>query len=167
MPDIPAPSTETLSSDERAAWDTAVGYYDRNLADRDLLSGKGMEDIKTALAAEDLASAAIGPELRAVLERAAPIYRRRFWTAHDRSNREWIAATVDRLRTIEKEIVGAQERMYGRAWFAAPVRVDIVSIGRAYTSLFPTHATVSPAEGPLTGLTGVEMVLTEGAAGLM
>jgi hypothetical protein len=161
MPDLPAPLTETLSAEDRAVWDAAVEYYDRNLADRDLLTGRGMERIKTALAAEDLASDAIGSELRAVLERVAPIYRQRFWSAHDRSNREWIQATADRLRSIEKEIVSAQARMYGRPWFDAPVRVDIVWIGRAYTSLFPTLATVSPGEGPLTGWTSVEMVLHE------
>jgi hypothetical protein len=161
MPDLPAPLTTTLFGEERAAWEAAVDYYDRTLADRDLLGDLGMMRIKIALAAEDLASEAIGAELRAVLERVAPIYRQRFWAAHDRSNREWIQETVERLRTIEKEIASAQERMYGRAWFDAPVRVDIVWIGRAYTSLFPTHATVSPAEGPLTGWTSVEMVLHE------
>jgi hypothetical protein len=161
MPDLPVPLPETLSSEERAVWDEAAAYYDRNLASRDLLMGRGMEEINSALAAEDLGSAAVGAELRAILERTAPIYRRHFWPAHDRSNREWIQATVERLRTIEKEIVGAQMRLYGRAWFTAPVRVDIVWIGRAYTSLFPTHATVSPAEGPLTGWTGVEIVLHE------
>src|SRR5262245_19523622 len=161
MPDEPTPNIETLSKEERAIWDAAVDYYDRTLADRDLLTGMGMERIKTAIAAEDLASAAIAPEMRAVLERVAPIYRQHFWGAHDRSNREWIQMTADRLRTIEKEIVSAQSRMYGREWFNAPVRVDIVWMGRAYTSLFPTHSTVSPAEGPVTGWTSVEMVLHE------
>jgi len=160
-PDLPSPLPSTLSIEERAIWDEAVDYYDRNLANRDLLVGKGMEEIKTALAAEDLASDAVGPELRTILERVAPIYRRHYWSEQDRSNREWIEATVERLRTIEKEIVSAQSRLYGRPWFTAPVRVDIVWIGRAYTSLFPTHATVSPAEGPLRGWTGVEMVLHE------
>ena len=142
-------------------WDEAVDYYDRHLANRDLLMGQGMEDIKTALAAEDLASAAVGAELRTILQGVAPIYRRHYWPAHDRSNREWIQATVEQLRTIETEIVIAQTRLYGRPWFTAPVRVDIVWVGRAYTSLFPTHATVSPSEGPLTGWTSVEMVLHE------
>jgi hypothetical protein len=155
------PPTATLTVEERAIWDAAVDYYDRNLASRDLLTGMGMEAIKSALAAEDLASDAVGAELRAILERVAPVYRRHFWPAHDRSNREWIRATADRLRAIESEIVAAQVRMYGRSWFTKPVRVDIVAIGRAYTSLFPTHTTVSPAEGPLTGWTGVEMVLHE------
>ena len=161
MPDIPVPTPPTLSADERAAWDAAVEYYDRDLADRDLLGGMGMPQIKMALGAENLAANAIVAEHRAVLERIAPVYRQHFWPAHDRANREWIAATVERLRTIERDIVSAQERMYGRPWFNAPVRVDVVAIGRAYTSLFPTHATVSPNEGPLTGWTSVEMVLHE------
>ena len=161
VPDMPAPLPSTLSVEERAAWETAVDYYDRTLASRDLLTGMGMMQIKTALAAEDLASSAVGVELRAVLERAAPIYSKHWWPAHDRSNREWIRDTAERLRTIEKEIVSAQAQLYGRPWFAAPVRVDVVWVGRAYTSLGPTHATVSPAEGPLTGWTGAEMVLHE------
>jgi hypothetical protein len=161
MPDIPVPIPSTLSVEERAIWDGAVEYYDHNLADRDLLNGMGMAQIKIALGAENLAATAIAADHRAVLERVAPIYRQHIWPAHDRANRDWIAATVERLRTIENDIVTAQERLYGRPWFSAPVRVDIVAIGRAYTSLFPTHATVSPNEGPLSGWTGVEMVLHE------
>lgn len=159
--DLPAPLSAPLSGEERAAWDSAVDYYDRNLADRDLLTVVSMMQIKLALAAEDLGSDAIGAELRAVIERAAPIYRRHYWPEHDRSNREWIQATADRLRTIEKEVVTSHERLYGQPWFESPARVDIVWVGRAYTSLNPAHATISPAEGPLTGWTSVEMVLHE------
>src|SRR5215471_15564181 len=128
-PDLPTPLPSTLSRDEQAIWDEAVGYYERVLANRDLLTGRGMEDIKTALAAEDLASNAVGVDLRSVLSRVAPIYRRHFWSVHDRSNREWIQNTVDRLRTIEAEIVREQSRLYGRPWFTAPVRVDVVWVG--------------------------------------
>jgi hypothetical protein len=159
---LPAPLTAPLSDEERATWDAAVDYYDREVADRDLRAGRGMTSIKRALATEDLADPAIGPELRGVLERAAPVYRRHFWPGHDRANREWMRATGDLLRTIEREIVSRHERLYGRPWFSSPVRVDIVWVGRAYTTLDPvTHATVSPAEGDLTGWTGVEMVLHE------
>jgi hypothetical protein len=159
---LPAPLAGELSPDERAAWDAAVGYYDRELADRDLRSGRAMTPIKRALAAEDLQADAIGSELRAVLERAAPVYRRHFWPAHDRANRDWIQATTDRLRTIEREIVASHERLYARRWFDAPVRIDITWAGRAYTTLNPTtHAAISPAESALTGWTSVEMVLHE------
>jgi hypothetical protein len=160
---LPAPLTAPFSDAERAAWDAAVDYYDRTVADRDLRAARGMTEIKRALANEDLAAEAVGQDLRAVLERAAPVYRRHFWTAHDSANREWIRATSDLLRSIEREIVAQHERLYGRPWFSSPVRVDIVWIGRAYTTLNPvTHATVSPAE--MSGLThwaGLEMVLHE------
>jgi hypothetical protein len=160
---LPSPLTGQLSQEERAAWDAAVRYYDRELADRDLRTGRGMTAIKLSLAAENLSADAIGSDLRAVLERAAAVYRRHFWPAHDRANRDWIRATSDLLRTIERDIITSHERLYGRLWFASPVRVDIVWVGRAYTTLNPvTHATVSPAEGSgLTGWTGVEMVLHE------
>jgi hypothetical protein len=159
---LPAPLAAELSQDERAAWDAAVRYYDREMADRDLRTGRGMTPIKRALADDNLAADAIGPALRAVLERTAPVYRRRFWPAHDRANRDWIQATTDLLRTIEREIVVSHERLYARPWFATRVRVDIVWAGRAYTTLDPTtHAVVSPAESALTGWTSVEIVLHE------
>jgi hypothetical protein len=160
---IPVPLTAQLSEEERAAWDAAVDYYDRDIADRDLRAGRGMTQIKRALAAEDLATDAVAQDLRAALERVAPVYRRHFWPAHDRANRDWIQATAGLLRTIQLEIVASHERLYGRPWFESPVRVDIVWVGRAYTTLNPTtHATVSPSEGSgLTGWTGVEIVLHE------
>jgi hypothetical protein len=133
------------------------------LADRDLRIGREMTSIKRSLAAEDLAGEGVGAELRAVLERAAPVYRRHFWPEHDRSNREWIRATSDLLRGITQEIVTSHERLYGRPWFSSPVRVDVVWAGRAYTTVHPvTHATVSPSEGSgLSGWTGVEIALHE------
>ena len=160
---LPSPLSADLSEDERQAWDAAVRYYDRELADRDLRGGRDMTFIKRALAAEDLSAPAIGPELRSMLEGAAPIYRRYHWPGHDRANQEWIQTTARLLRSIERDIVQMHERVYGRSWFASPVRVDIVWVGRAYTTLNPvTHATVSPAEGGgVTGWTGLEMVLHE------
>jgi hypothetical protein len=157
------PLAAPLSEEERAAWDAAVAFYDRELADRDLRAGAGMTAIKQALAEDDLSAAAIGPKLRAILERAAPVYRRHFWPAHDRANRDWIRATHDLLRTIERDVIASHQHLYARPWFASPVRIDIVWVGRAYTTLNPmTHATVSPAEGAgLTGWTGLEMVLHE------
>jgi len=158
---LPAPLTASFTDEERAAWDAAIGFYDRNIADRDLRFGYDMADIKIALADGRLDADVISSAHRATLQRAAPIYRRHFWPAHDRSNREWIAATSERLRLIARDIVPTLERLYARPWFTAPVRVDIVWVGRAYTSLKPTHATVSTAESALKDWTSVEIVLHE------
>jgi hypothetical protein len=161
---LPAGWSAQLTESERATWDAAIDYYDRNLADQNLLTSWPMTQIKRALAADDPASDALGSDLRHVLDRAAPIYRRHGWPLHDRANRAWLRDTVERLRSIEREVVTSHERLYGLPWFTSPVRVDVVWSGRAYTSLNPvTHATVSPAEGAgaVTGWGGVEMVLHE------
>lgn len=158
---LPAPLTAPFADEERTAWDAAITFYERNIADRDLRFGYDMAHIKIALADGRLDADVISSELRTTLQRAAPIYRRHFWPAHDRSNREWIAATSKRLRDIARDIVPTLERLYARPWFTSPVRVDIVWVGRAYTTLNPTHATVSTAETVLKDWTSVEMVLHE------
>jgi hypothetical protein len=158
---LPSPLTAPLNDDERRAWEAAIAFYDREMADRDLRTGRGMTEIKLALLDGRLDAAAFGADLRGVLERTAPIYRRHFWPAHDRSNRDWIKETSGRFRSIAREIVPSLERLYARPWFASPIRVDIVWVGRAFTTLEPTHTTVSPAEGGVTGWTAVEMVLHE------
>ena len=48
--DLPAPLSAPLAPDEREAWESAVEYGDRNLADRDLLADLSMMRIKLALA---------------------------------------------------------------------------------------------------------------------
>ena len=158
---LPAPLTAPFTDEERAAWEAAITFYERNIADRDLRFGYDMSHIKIALADGRLDADVISSELRATLQRAAPIYRRHFWTAHDRSNREWIAAMSERLTLIARDIVPTLERLYARQWFTSPIRVDIVWVGRAYTTLNPTHATVSTAESALKEWTSVEIVLHE------
>jgi hypothetical protein len=163
IPALPQPLSAPLSDDERKTWDAAIGYYEGALASEDLRTGRGMTAIKRALADERLDAPAIAPELRAVLESAAPIYRRYYWAAHDRSNRAWIDDIVGRLRSVERELVPALERAYARPWFSAPVRVDVTWVGRAYTTLQPTHTVMSPAEPNMTGWLGLEIVLHEAA----
>ena len=163
IPALPSPLTAPMTDAEHQAWDAAVIYYQTNLADRDLRTGRDMTAIKRALAGERLDAAAIAPALRTVLDAAAPIYRRYFWPQHDASNRAWIADVTGRLRSVEKPLIPALERVYAREWFPAPVRVDVTWIGRAYTTLQPTHTVVSGAEPNMTGWTAVEIVLHEAA----
>lgn len=143
---LPAPLDAPMSAEERTAWDAAIDYYDKQLASRDLLFGEGMTALKTALAAGDLAGAAVGAELRSVLESVMPIYRRYLWPEHDRANRAWIAATVDRMKAIAPDTIPRLEKLYGVSWFSSPVRADIVWVGNwagAYATTRPPHATIS------------------------
>lgn len=163
---LPAPLNANMVPEERAAWDAAIDYYDREVASRDLRTGRGMTGIKLALADENLSSDAIETGLRETLERAAPVYRRHFWPAHDAANRAWIKDTADRFRTIAPEMTRSLERLYGN-WFTSPVRIDVVWVGRAYTTIGPTHSTISPAEKVLTGWTSVEIALHEASHDLI
>jgi len=70
---LPGPLKEDgMSLEERKAWTAAIDYYDSRLAAKDLLFGDGMYATKMAIADGDLSRPAIGSELRAILEAAAP-----------------------------------------------------------------------------------------------
>ncbi|MCA1651459.1 MAG: hypothetical protein LC753_14690, partial [Acidobacteria bacterium] len=151
-------------TEERTAWDHAIEYYDRQIAPHDLLFGDGMMAVNAALMAGDLTRAAVGPELRAVLESAAPVYRRHFWPAHDRINQTWITETSERVRTIAPDTVPRLEKLYGVTWFSTPVRIDVVWVGNrqgAYTTDEPPHATISSGDPDNKAWTGAEIVFHE------
>jgi hypothetical protein len=160
IPALPAP-LPSLPESDRAVWDAAVDFYVAQMADRDLRTGDGMTAIKHALAAERIESPAIEPALRAALESAAPVYRRHYWPAHDASNRAWIAATNQRWEAVQGEVMPRFARLYMRPWFQSPVRVDVVWVGRAYTTTGPTHTVFSPAEPRMADWAAVEIVLHE------
>lgn len=161
---LPSPLDAPMTTEERASWDRAIEYYDRQVASRDLLFGEGMVDLKAALTAGDLTRSAVGAEMRAVLESAAPVYRRHFWPAHDRTNSAWIAATAERMRTIAADTVPRLEKLYGVPWFSIPVRIDVVWVGNrqgAYTTDEPPHATISSGDPENTAWTAAEIVFHE------
>jgi hypothetical protein len=161
---LPAPLDAPFTPEERRAWDAAVDYYDTQVASRDLLFGRGMLQLKTALAAGDLASPAVRAELRAVLESVTPIYRKHFWPAHDRVNRAWIQATSESVRSIAPEVIERLTRLYMAPWFKDVARIDVVWVGNrqgAYTSEGPTHAVISSGDVANTGWTAAEIVFHE------
>jgi len=162
---LPAPLDGPLTAAERTVWEAAIDYYDKQIASRDLLFGRGMEALKTALVAGHLASEAVGKDLRTVLESAAPIYRRYFWPAHDRANRTWITATADRMNAIAPGTIDKLEKLYGVKWFSSPVRADVVWVGNrqgAYTTDGPpAHATISSGDTSNVDWTAIEIVFHE------
>ena len=161
---LPAPLEAPMSPEERKAWEAAVTHYDEHVASRDLLFGKGMVSLKDALADGNLSSDAVGKELRDVLEAATPVYRRHFWTAHDRANRAWIGQTSEKLKMVAPNVVKRLEQLYGVPWFTSPTRVDVVWVGNrqgAYTTNGPTHVVISSGDPENTDWTSVETVFHE------
>jgi len=86
---LPQEPSASLTTEEQAVWAEAVDFYDRTIASRDLLFDDDLTKIKIALgeAGDALDSAPIDERLRSILLRAAPIYRKYWWDAHDAVNR--------------------------------------------------------------------------------
>jgi len=161
---LPHPLTAPFTPAERAIWDQAVHYYDAQIADREPLSGQGMQGIKAALVSGKLDDPAIDKELRATLEAAGPVFHKYFWPEQDRVNRAWIAATIERVKAIAPEVIPRLEKTYDSKWFSTPVRADAVWVGHwgtAYTSTNPPHSVLSSTDPPAQDWSGAEVVFHE------
>jgi len=169
---LPQEPMVSLTADEQATWNEAVTYYDRNIASRDLLFDDDLTHVKVALgdADDQLSNVRIDPAVRSALLDAAPIYRKHWWTEHDVANRTWIALVSRQTRTVAAPIIERLTGLYGVRWFALPVRVDVVRVGKsqgAYTSINPRpHIVVASADSSYDGWSGTEMLFHEASHAL-
>jgi hypothetical protein len=162
---MPAPAE--LNAAERGTWDEGVAFYRDRYMDRDLIFDQGMVAINNTLrvvaGTASLGAAPLDPELKATLERLAPIYRAHWWPAHDAANSAWIAAVEPLLRRHGAALSRRIAASYGRSWPEAPIPVDLsVTAGPvgAYTTSPPTHTTIAPGPG-YGGLASLEMLFHE------
>jgi hypothetical protein len=158
-----------------AAWNDAVQFYKTNVIGRDLLFDRGMNRIDTALASADSPlrddTAALDKNLRTILNAAAPIYRARWWPAHDRANRFWIRATVPLVDELSARLTQQIATAYEVQWPAAPVRVDVAVYANwagAYTwGTNPIHTLASSTNAGYQGFAALEMLFHEASHGLV
>ncbi len=160
---------------EIRAWQDAVAFYSKDLASRDLLLNGDMEIINNQLSAMEICPDLEGktspgckfglrPDLVEALERAAPVYRTHWWARHDRANREWIAAVTPLIEQMGVELSSRLADVYQRPWPSGRMRVDVVWYGGpfgAYTSLEPTHITISSHDSRNRGIYGYEVLFHE------
>lgn len=132
-------------------WRRAVDYYRGSLAKKDMLS-REMEVINNSLSDRETATSLEGsglePALVAVLQEAAPEYRKRWWQEQDRANRTWIEAVRPLVQKYGPALTRELATAYGASWPASPIRTDVAEYANwagAYTTLDPTHITVSSA----------------------
>lgn len=161
-----------LTDGEQVTWDAAVAYYDRELASKDLLLDDGLTAINNELAgAGTLAGLSLAADHRHALETAAPIYRQYWWADHDVANRAWITDVARRTTPVAPQIIERLTGLYGVKWFDAPVRVDVVRVGKsqgAYTAVNPrVHIIVASADASYAGWAGTEMLFHESSHGLI
>ena len=162
------------------AWHDAVAFYAKDLARRDLLLNGDMQNINDRLAdmetCPDLdgktspsCKSGLRPELIETLQRAAPVYRAHWWPEQDRADREWIAQVSPLVRRMGVELSGQLADIYQRTWPSNRLRVDVVWYGGpfgAYTSLSPTHVTISSHDPRNRGVYGFEVLFHESSHAL-
>lgn len=169
-----ADELNTLSAVEKSSWDAAVSFYQKSLASRDLLFDDGMIAIKNNLedaeASADLAGVEIPAELKAVLLKVAPVYRKHWWAKHDRQNRQWTADLQALIAKYGEGIASSLGKIYQVPWPTQPVRVDAVAYANwagAYTSRGPTRPTISTTGPSNQGPAALEIVFHETSHGLI
>ena len=85
-----------LTASERNIWTEAVSAYASDISKKDLVFDEPSTRLTKALAEagdeRSLESASIDAATAAILQRAAPIYRKAWWPKHKEANRAWVSA---------------------------------------------------------------------------
>lgn len=148
-------------------WRAAVEYYRREMATLAPLSEQAAavnNRLASAESRDDLPPDGLAAELAAALRRAAPAYRRQWWPEHDRANRAWIAAVQPLLENYGESIRHDIAHAYQAEWPAGAIRVDVSAYAGehgAYTTLRPTHITISSIDAGYRGTAALEMLFHE------
>ena len=157
---------DDMTNADRSAWNEGIAFY-APYAKRDLLFDEELVKIKVALRTVEtntsLDGVVIDAGVKATLERLMPIYRKHWWPAHDRTNREWIAAA----RTLVDQYGAALNAAIARAYGVTPenpVWVDVAVYAHpvgAYTTTSPTHVLISSTDPGYSGYAALEMLFHE------
>jgi len=156
-----------MAPQERMVWNAGVMFY-KPYVQRDVLSDAGMVTIANALhGAEGKASldgVGIDADLRRTLQDVMPVYRTYWWPQHDRENREWIAAVTPLVERHGAAISSAIARAYNTSWPSTPVAVDLTPVAGpvgGFTTVDPTHVTISSQAPDLKGYSSLELLFHE------
>jgi hypothetical protein len=178
MPDIKreavagAPADEAeglkmLSAAERETWRAAVTVYAGGISKLETTFDRTVYDITNALrrasADRDAASLQIDVAVAAALDRAAPLYRKAWWTRHRDANRKWLQSMQEPLRDYGPRILAFVTRAYQEPWMTGGFPVNISGWSNwagaysTYDSLL-VIATLNPGNQ---GLHGFEIMFHE------
>ena len=165
---------QQLLPGERDTWNAALTYYDKFIVKRDLLFDDELIQTKNQLenaeASSDLAGVKIQAELKAVLLKAAPVYRSHWWARHNTENQEWIAHLEPLVKHSGATLCTQMKRIYAEPWPQYPLRVDAVAYANwagAYTTVEPTRPTISTTDPANQGVAALEILFHETSHGMM
>ena len=152
-------------------WQRALEVYRSDIATHELLS-RDIAGINTALSqvenSESLKDSGLDADLTQILERAATVYKARWWPQHNRANLAWIATASPLVAKYEAVMKKKLSKAFETPWPPDPIRTDVAvyaSWAGAYTVLDPTHITIS-STGPVTQA-AVETLFHEASHGMI
>jgi hypothetical protein len=178
MPDITreavagAPADEAeglkrLTEAERQTWRDAVTAYANGLSKLDAVRDKTLFDttnvVRRAAANLDAKDLSIDPAMAAALDRAAPIYRKAWWSRHRDANRRWLQSMQDPLKQYGPQILAYITRAYQEPWMkdGYPVNVSAWSNWAGAYSTNDSLLVVSTLNKGNQGLHGFEITFHE------
>jgi hypothetical protein len=120
---------KALSESDQKIWREAVSFYATGLSKQDTVFDASLVEVTNQLkrAASDrpASTAKIDPAIAAALDRAAPIYRRAWWTKHRDANRAWLASQQDPLKRYGPQVLAYVTRAYQEPWEKGGYPVNI------------------------------------------
>jgi hypothetical protein len=122
-------SIAQLPPEQLKVWSAALDYYATAIIKHDLMDEdmtKVNDILSQQLADSNLSKSGLNDDLRKILESVAPIYRARWWPAHDRANRFWVAVATPLVKQFGATLVKQLASAYRAQWPAKPIRVDVV-----------------------------------------
>ena len=163
------PLPEGATGGEMDQWAAAIEQYRERFGTRSSLFDEELVKANLALsdvkADESIAGVDVGPEHRAVLASAAPIYRKHRWQEHDAANRRFISALEPLLKQHGDAIAKRLAATFESTWPSRPIRVDVVRDagppGNARTNSEPTHITIAADDPRHQGLAALEVIFHE------
>ena len=174
------PGMGNLTPAEQRLWSSALAFYSRTYADKDLTVSLEMILIKNQLGdfetCDDLAGlkkrscdAGLPDKLTEMLDSVAPVYRAHLWPEHDRANRRWIAAVAPLVRRNGLDLSHRLAEIYQTPWPKERIRVDVTAYASstgAYTTLDPLRVTISATDARNQGAEALEVLFHEASHGI-
>jgi hypothetical protein len=157
-----------LNANEQKIWREAVASYAAGVSKKDVVFDAPLPAVTSALArvgnARSLSASEIDPTIVAILQRAAPIYRKAWWKQHRAANREWQKSIQTLVDHHGAEVLAFITNAYKLPWPAAgfPVHVSGYSNWAGAYSTTGNLLVMSSQSPELQGLYGLETVFHEG-----
>jgi hypothetical protein len=151
--------TDALPDDERDAWRAAVRYYDAHFSTETTFSPEfesATRFVSASGSAPSLASGTLDDDWRRLLERAAPVYRRRFWPAHERAGHTFVDALKPTLAAHGAWLAHRLETLYGTPWPAQPIDVEITAAVPPFGASSMGDPPFDPPHAPLITMTSLD-----------